>query len=282
MEMLLKVLCMGPFGEEYEASGGAENILKYTGREFDRETDLYYYRKRIYDWETGQFKSEDPIGFEGGINHYVYVDNNPINVVDPFGLESVLILKTEKHETDPIAPWRRAGNYAVIDSINKYADKFNELNIIVENVNKVSQVNNLLKNNQDIVNIKLIGHSSPKAIYVGAESLPDTNISFLDGSSNIDPNNLNWDNLTQDAVIDIWGCRAGAGNNSVAQNIANASGATVKAPNTYLNFNEETGEPFMRWWRFGEWKTFQPQANGGFVLYPNKPNLNMMQNVYSK
>ena len=29
----------------------------------------------------------DPIGFDGGINFYVYVENNPINLIDPFGLE---------------------------------------------------------------------------------------------------------------------------------------------------------------------------------------------------
>ncbi len=30
--------------------------------------------------------SEDPLGFRGGINFYAYADNDPIDVLDPFGL----------------------------------------------------------------------------------------------------------------------------------------------------------------------------------------------------
>ncbi len=59
----------------------------FTGREWDPETGLYYYRARYYDPRTGRFSSEDPIGFNAGDpNFYAYVSNNPINSVDPYGL----------------------------------------------------------------------------------------------------------------------------------------------------------------------------------------------------
>jgi RHS repeat-associated protein len=50
------------------------------------ETDTYYYRARYYDPVTGRFLSEDPIGFNGGNNFYAYVENDPADQSDPFGL----------------------------------------------------------------------------------------------------------------------------------------------------------------------------------------------------
>jgi len=58
----------------------------FTAREFDPETDLYFYRTRQYDLRTGRFLQEDPIGFAGGnINLYVYAHNNPATLTDPNG-----------------------------------------------------------------------------------------------------------------------------------------------------------------------------------------------------
>jgi hypothetical protein len=43
---------------------------------------------RFYDPETGRYISADPIGIYGGINLYAYIQNDPINAVDPYGLLS--------------------------------------------------------------------------------------------------------------------------------------------------------------------------------------------------
>jgi RHS repeat-associated protein len=68
--------------------GGTRNGIKaYTGREWDPETGLYYYRARYYDPKVGRFISEDPIGFAGGVNFYGYVWGRPTGLVDPFGLD---------------------------------------------------------------------------------------------------------------------------------------------------------------------------------------------------
>lgn len=79
---------------EYDSLGNLKdqkNRVKqpftYTGREWDRETGLYYYRARYFDPMDGKFISKDPIGFDGGdVNLYAYVQNNPINWTDPWGL----------------------------------------------------------------------------------------------------------------------------------------------------------------------------------------------------
>ncbi len=67
----------------------------FTGREWDRETGLYYYRARYYDPMEGRFVSKDPIGLDGGMNVYTYTEDNPINFTDPFGLLSYDQIKSQ-------------------------------------------------------------------------------------------------------------------------------------------------------------------------------------------
>jgi len=65
--------------------------FRYTGREWDQATELYHYRARQYDPETGRFLQEDPIGFEAGdINVYRYVTNKPLSITDPSGKSALI------------------------------------------------------------------------------------------------------------------------------------------------------------------------------------------------
>jgi len=74
------------FGNLVATSGSIVNNFRYTGREFDTETNLYYYRVRYYDPATGRFLSGDPLGFFPGVNFYAYANNSPISLFDPWGL----------------------------------------------------------------------------------------------------------------------------------------------------------------------------------------------------
>ncbi|TRO78979.1 RHS repeat-associated core domain-containing protein [Trichloromonas acetexigens] len=66
------------------------NAYTFTGREWDRELGLYYYRARYYDPMEGRFISRDPIGFAGGdVNLYAYTGNDPANRLDPYGESSL-------------------------------------------------------------------------------------------------------------------------------------------------------------------------------------------------
>ncbi|MEK6282276.1 MAG: RHS repeat-associated core domain-containing protein [Acidobacteriota bacterium] len=78
-------LSYGSFGNV--TSGSASTRYTYTGREIDADAGLMYYRARWYDPQQGRFTSEDPIGFQAGPNFYTYVKTNPINKVDPSGLD---------------------------------------------------------------------------------------------------------------------------------------------------------------------------------------------------
>ena len=75
-------------------TGSVSQPFAFTGREYDQETGLYYYRARYYDPKAGRFITKDPIGFEGGdYNLYVYVKNNSVNYTDPEGLKTYMCKK---------------------------------------------------------------------------------------------------------------------------------------------------------------------------------------------
>jgi RHS repeat-associated protein len=62
--------------------------LGYTGKYFDPLTDLQWNINRWYDSSTGQWISEDPIGFKGDdTNLYRYVENDVIDNADSDGLK---------------------------------------------------------------------------------------------------------------------------------------------------------------------------------------------------
>jgi len=78
-----------PFGNTTVSGATNANAFQYTGRE-NEGNGLYYYRARYYSPLLGRFVNEDPLGFEGsGPNFYSYVFDNPINLVDSFGLSTV-------------------------------------------------------------------------------------------------------------------------------------------------------------------------------------------------
>jgi RHS repeat-associated protein len=71
-----------PYGKS-----AATTAFAYTGQRIDAETSgLHYYRARMYSATWGRFLQPDPIGYRGGANVYVYVSNDPLNLVDPLGL----------------------------------------------------------------------------------------------------------------------------------------------------------------------------------------------------
>jgi RHS repeat-associated protein len=67
------------------------NRMMFTGREYDKETGLYYYRARYYNPQIGRFLETDPVGYEAGMNWYTYCGNNSTNGVDPSGLLTIYL-----------------------------------------------------------------------------------------------------------------------------------------------------------------------------------------------
>ncbi len=76
-----------PFGKRLEGSLQTTTLdLRLPGQWEDAETGLHYNDHRYYDPEKGRYLSPDPLGLQGGLNAYAYVQNNPLGFSDPLGL----------------------------------------------------------------------------------------------------------------------------------------------------------------------------------------------------
>ena len=83
-----------PYGDtSYRAGRNASEVsrkrYRYTGKEKDEESSLYYCEQRYYAAHISRWVSTDPTWLEDGINLYAYVNGNPVSGVDPSGTQTV-------------------------------------------------------------------------------------------------------------------------------------------------------------------------------------------------
>jgi RHS repeat-associated protein len=79
-----------PYGTtSYHATDKSVNQIakryRYTGMERDDESGLAYHSARYYLPWLGRWLSTDPIGSEGGLNLFIYSNNNPVIFIDLLG-----------------------------------------------------------------------------------------------------------------------------------------------------------------------------------------------------
>ena len=59
--------------------------LRFPGQYADAETGLSYNYFRSYDPGMGRYTTSDPIGLDGGVNTFAYVDSDPLSYIDSDG-----------------------------------------------------------------------------------------------------------------------------------------------------------------------------------------------------
>ncbi len=81
------------FGNQRAQVGSSYNRFTFTGHEQDKETNLYYFKARFYDPDTGRFINQDPylgdIDTPPSLHRYLYAYSNPLVYIDLDGYESV-------------------------------------------------------------------------------------------------------------------------------------------------------------------------------------------------
>ncbi len=83
-----------PYGTSaYRATNGAIDVsvkrYRYTGKERDEETGLYYHGARYYACWLGRWTSADPAGMVDGVNLFAYVRGRPMSYVDKRGFDGI-------------------------------------------------------------------------------------------------------------------------------------------------------------------------------------------------
>jgi RHS repeat-associated protein len=115
-----------PFGEAYiNPNSEVVNNFRFPGQYYDAETGLHYNHFRYYDPKTGRYLTPDPIGLAGGINLFEYSKNNPINLVDPWGLQTGSVVRPSPRGLDPsFHPVFQPGTYEnqlIVNDLNRVA-----------------------------------------------------------------------------------------------------------------------------------------------------------------
>lgn len=79
--------------DEYGQAGTASQRFGFTGQMRLADTPLYHYKTRTYSPALGRFLQTDPAHYDAGLNLYVYVKADPVNLIDPLGEDAWLVAR---------------------------------------------------------------------------------------------------------------------------------------------------------------------------------------------
>jgi RHS repeat-associated protein len=280
-----------PFGEDRinVQNQNFSTNYQFTDQEKDNESDQYNFKARNYQQITGRFNSPDPLNLSIALanfkeisgydqqkyltnpqklNSYAYANDNPIVFIDPFGLDSALIiygkstdekLRSQNGEMYKGTPGDNNGfkNLAEAsakrlrenDTNNKYDD-----GIYVINGSTFENWQDALENHKDISHIEYWGHGYETGLSIGGG---EAGGEYL--ITQYEPNpystdhyisELSTSNVTSNAEIYLNTCHSASvpkNGKSVAQVFSNHFNANTKGYAGYVNFTYQ-GLPTVYYW----------------------------------
>lgn len=248
------------FGETFveEHSNTDRTPYLFNGKELDEETGLYYYGARYYDPKTSVWQSVDPLAGTSGLSPYAFSDDNPLVLVDPDGnapqpYVRLVFWGGARKASDNSSFWYSSRNvindYGGDGNIKDYQAKSGSF--VVNTIN--SQANN------SIQSVDFFTHGSQYALYMVKDKTDAAAGSSLEktiSESNTQSNNLyasgtarafqswgggdetntinsiDFNKFTNDAKIEIHGCKSAAGTVLIDNLGINLSEALYKAGKT--------------------------------------------------
>jgi len=255
------------FGEDKLISGTSDNDYKYTGKEKDDDTGLYYYGARYYSPSIGRFIQADALrgvlADPLSLNRYAYVRNNPLKFVDPTGnLNTDSTSQSQTEEKTKIALVQVSGYNGKIntDFIESHQNLVNLLSkqgykVITQIISSESELIQGIKDAGKIGKISsytVLTHGTSNSLHFdsftnseGALDVDDvTRLKKLEGLS---------DNFACGATGQLGSCMSATNNQRNSKNILQAMANALGIPMT----GTETG--FYGFTRSGNFLTgYQP------------------------
>lgn len=168
-----------PFGSTsfHTVNCGTEVSAKryrYTGKERDDETGLYYYGARYYASWLGRWLSSDQ-SVEDGWNLYVYVRNNPILLIDPNGSSGLnfqtIHANPSMYNVNTVE--LRSGGVAYIEKLNLSSTELKTLH---------SQIRSEIGPNRMPINWQYAGREMIVHMKSGTYTVPFTSVAESEGN----------------------------------------------------------------------------------------------------
>ncbi len=267
-----------PFGEEIPATLGHRTASgsgypassspkqKFVGYERDNETGLDFAQARYFGNLQGRFTSPDPynpivdtedrdkfneyLGQPQNWNRYVYVWNNPLRYIDPYGERVFIVAYTVGNKKGDEEFRRAAETLASEISSSKGFDSKKDIVITYAVQTKenfkfaVEEAKNFEKTYGEVEQVSLFAHGgrTDGPIFEYGTQRQDQ---FFNHQAQLPNLKINWSNT---AIAKFYGCNTA----NFCQNFANAQGVSSYGFDTFSSISGKPNEKSKKYW-FNPW-----------------------------